>query len=398
MTDEAPRSRSAALALTPGTLLAGVAGGIVFPIFPIVGQQVGLSMTFIGVILAANRAMRVLCAPLVGVLADRVGGRRTLLFGLGIQLVVMALYLAGVVFHQEGAGFLVGRLLHGPGSACVFVAASALALQAGTPGGSGNAAAIVRASIVVGVPLGLVIGGLLSEAAGNIATFAIAGGAVALALGVGAATIPDLRAPMRSRAGVLASLREMRDRRLLAIGGLNFVLGFSAGGMVLSTLAFLVESRGLSVFGLGERGTSGLLMAILSVTDALLTVWVSRLGDRHHAHAKIAAVSLGVLALGLVVIGLAHAEPVTALGIAIVGAATAGLGPSVLVMLGELAPPDRRGAAAGLLQLSGDVGAMLGPLVGTALFTTTTTLPYLVTAGLVLCFVPAGLWLVRSMK
>ena len=46
------KSRSLALALAPGTLLAGVAGGIVFPIFPIVGLRVGLSLPFIGVILA----------------------------------------------------------------------------------------------------------------------------------------------------------------------------------------------------------------------------------------------------------------------------------------------------------------------------------------------------------
>ena len=36
-------------------LLAGVAGGIAFPILPIVGVKAGLALPFIGVILAANR-------------------------------------------------------------------------------------------------------------------------------------------------------------------------------------------------------------------------------------------------------------------------------------------------------------------------------------------------------
>ena len=87
---------SLAVALAPGTLLAGVAGGIAFPILPIVGLRLGLSLPFIGVILAANRAMRVVSSPVVGVMADRFGGRRTLLVGLAVQIVVLGLFALGI--------------------------------------------------------------------------------------------------------------------------------------------------------------------------------------------------------------------------------------------------------------------------------------------------------------
>src|SRR6185437_6597115 len=102
-------ARRIALAIAPGTLLAGVAGGIVFPIFPIVGDRVGLSRPFIGMILAANRATRVIAAPLIGVLVDRIGARRTLLTGLAVQIVVIGLYVAGMATQHQGAGFLIGR-------------------------------------------------------------------------------------------------------------------------------------------------------------------------------------------------------------------------------------------------------------------------------------------------
>src|SRR5271165_2824108 len=100
-----PREREAspralALALAPATLLAGAAGGIAFPILPIVGMRLGLSLPFIGAILAANRAMRVVSSPVVGVLADRFGGRRTLLVGLALQVMVLALYALGIVTHR----------------------------------------------------------------------------------------------------------------------------------------------------------------------------------------------------------------------------------------------------------------------------------------------------------
>src|SRR5271156_291276 len=104
-------ARSLALALASGTLLAGVAGGVAFPILPIVGLRLGLSLPFIGAILAANRAMRVVSGPFVGVFADRFGGRRTLLVGLAVQIVVLALYSLGIVTHHAGPFFLAGRLL-----------------------------------------------------------------------------------------------------------------------------------------------------------------------------------------------------------------------------------------------------------------------------------------------
>jgi MFS family permease len=386
------KSRSLALALAPGTLLAGIAGGIVFPIFPIVGDRVGLSRPFIGLILASNRAMRVVAAPFVGVLADRIGARRTLLLGLALQIGVIGLYLAGLVTHHEGAGFLAGRILHGPGSACVFVAAQALALQSG---GRGATAGTVRAAIVLGVPIGFGVGGVLADSFGDVATFAIAGASVAAAFVAASITVPDLRAKVAMRASIRSALGEMRDRRLLAIGGLNFALSFAAGGMVLTTLALLVKDRHLVVFGRNTEGTAGLLMGLMSIVDAGFTPFAGRLGDRWNAHALVATVSTALVAIGLAAIGLAPGVISTAIGIALVGIGAAGLGPSVLVLLGAIVPAERRGTGAGLLQLCGDLGGMLGPLVGTTLFATSTELPYLLTAVVVACFIPAALWLRR---
>ena len=53
-----PGDRGVVWVVAPGALLAGIAGGLAFPILPTVGQRVGLSLGFIGVILAANRAAR----------------------------------------------------------------------------------------------------------------------------------------------------------------------------------------------------------------------------------------------------------------------------------------------------------------------------------------------------
>ncbi|HEX8795145.1 MAG TPA: MFS transporter [Polyangiaceae bacterium] len=395
--DEGRSAVRLALLLTPGTLLAGVAGGIAFPILPIVGLRLGLSLPFIGVILAANRAMRVVSNPFVGMMADRAGGRRTLLVGLAIQVVVMSLYALGIVTHRAGALFLAGRLLHGVGSACVFVAAQALALHAGGHGTRrGGAAAAVRAAIVLGVPMGLFVGGLLSTAFGDAATFAVASAAVLVAFAAAWMTVPDLHAPGSLRSSRSETLRAMRDRRLLAVGGLNFALSFAAGGMILTTLALLVHHRHISVLGMNDQGTSGLLMGVMTVADAAATPLAGRIGDRFRAHAHVATAAIAFLTPGLVLVGISTGVPGIAVGLVLVGLGGACLGPSLLVIVGEIVPRERRGTGAGVLQLCGDLGGMAGPLVGTALFAGSTTMPYLGTAAFVACFFPVAAWLASA--
>jgi MFS family permease len=384
---------SLALALAPGTLLAGIAGGIAFPILPIAGLRFGLSLPFIGLILAANRAMRVVSSPFVGVFADRFGGRRTLLLGLTVQIVVLALYALGIATHRVGPFFLVGRLLHGPGSACVFIAAQALALHAGGAAHRGRAAGTVRAAMVLGVPVGLAAGGLLSDAVGDAWTFGIAAAAVVMALIAAHARVPDLRAPIGRRPPLLETLRAMRDRRLLVLGVLNLMLNFAVGGMILTTLALLVHDRHISALSRNEQGTAGLLMGWMIAIDAASTPIAGRIGDRWGAHARVAAAAMVFLAGGLAVVGLSFRIPGLLAGLFLIGVGGAGLGPSLLVVMGGIVPNERRGTGVGLLQFCGDVGGMLGPLVGTALLAGDTALPYLGTSALVLGLTPLAMWL-----
>jgi len=375
-------------------LLAGVAGGIAFPILPIVGMQAGLSLPFIGLILASNRAMRVLSSPLVGALSDRFGGRRTLIAGLVLQIAVMLLYTAGITTGRPGLYFLLGRLLHGPSSACVFVAAQALALHAGGATQGGRTAGTVRAAMTLGVPLGLVAGGVVSDRWGNAVTFESALVGVLAAAVAAWWLVPDLRVPVPRGVQWSQIFKAMTDRRLLAIGTLTFAVTFSAQGMVLTTLSLLVHARGWSLLGFGDQGTSSLLMGLLVVVAALAMPLAGRLGDRYRAHATIALAGTIALIPSLVLVALAPTTAGLALGIALMGLATGALSPSLLALIGEVVPPEQRGLAVGVLQLWGDIGGTLGPLVGTTLFTGSLRTPYLASAALLCCFIPLAARLV----
>jgi len=133
----------------------------------------------------------------------------------------------------------------------------------------------------------------------------------------------------------------------------------------------------------------------MTVIDASATPFAGRLGDRWHAHARVATVGVALLVPGLLLVGVSDHVAGLATGLALLGLGAAGLGPSLLVLMGALVPRERRGTGAGLLQLCGDVGGMAGPLVGTALFVGSTAVPYLGTAALLACFVPVAAWLAR---
>lgn len=376
-------------------LFAGIAGGIAFPVIPLLGVRVGLPMWFIGTILAANRATRILFSPIVGVLADRVGGRRMVLWGLTFQVAVMALYLTGVVSGHPGLYFLLGRLLHGPSSACVFVGAQALALHAGGRRHGGLAAGTVRASMSAGMPVGLAVGGLLASVAGERVLFEAAMVAVACGAALSFVTIPDLRAPVGQRPHEGGAWRMLANRRLLAVGLLNFAMFFSAQGVVLTTIVLVVNGRSLHLLGLGDQGTAGIAMFLMVVVSATTMMLSGRLGDRFKIHAHIAALGILTTIPGLLIIGYGHSLVVLGLGVALVGFGMGALGPSVLALLAALVDPDKRGRAAGALQLCGDAGGVLGPIVGSTLTAAGSALPYLLCAATLILVLPVSMWLVR---
>ncbi len=378
-------------------MLASMAGGIAFPILPSVGLRVGLPLAFIGLILAANRATRVVVSPVVGMMTDRFGGRRTMLAGLVLQVLVMVLFVLGVRTTHPGIFFLAGRIVHGFGSSCVFVAAQALALHGGGVQHGGRTTGAVRAAMQLGVPLGLVVGGFLSDLWSETATFEAGVVALVAAAIAAYAIVPDLRVTA-PRTRLVTALRSLADRRLGAIGALSFASAFAGTGMVLTMTTLLVHARHLTVGSLPERATASVLMGWLVLSEALTMPALGRLGDRRNAHAPIAATGLGLTVPGLVTIAYARTSGGVAVGLGIVGVAVACLGPSLLALLGRLVPPERRGLGVGALQVSADIGGSLGPLIGSALFSGAIATPYLFTAAVNALLLPIALWLIRASR
>jgi hypothetical protein len=197
------------------------------------------------------------------------------------------------------------------------------------------------------------------------------------------------------RATLADALRGLARRPLAAIGALNFASNFSAQGMVLSTLVLMVEERHYALFRLGPQGTASSLMGLMLVVESFAMPWMGRTGDRLHAHGWLGVAGLASLSMGLATVGLAEGSASLGVGLTLIGLGTGALGPSLLALLPRWVLPENQGTGVGALQLCGDAGGALGPLLGTTLLAGSVRTPYLATAGLVATFLPVGVWLAR---
>lgn len=389
-------ARATALSIAPGVLLTGVGGGIAFPILPLVGLRAGLPLAAIGVILAANRFARVFVNPFVGAAVDRLGAKRVLIMGLGTQAFVLAFYWAGVVTGHPGVFFLLGRLLHGPSSSCVFVSGQTLALHAGGKAHKGLASGIVRSALSAGMPVGLICGGLLAGWIGPAATFGVAMIAPAVAVCVAALTVPDLRAHAERAPTLREAVQALRNRSVAAVAAINMVSTFGALGVVLTTLVIVIHQRGIAVGHLSDQTSSGVLMGCLVVLQVLVAPIAGRLSDRQGWRARIVMTGVATMVPGVLMVGVGTSAGMLAGGLALIGFGMGSLASPLLALLGNLVPPAMRGSAVGCLQLFGDLGGTLGPIIGTSMFGMMGAAPYVATAALLVLVLPFIGWLASA--
>jgi MFS family permease len=246
-----------------------------------------------------------------------------------------------------------------------------------------------------GMPVGLVLGGFLAGWLGAAAAFGFAMVAPLVAVVVAARRVPDLGAASPQRA---PSLREvfasLRSNAVAAIATINLVSTFAALGVVLTTLVLIVHDRGIALGRFSDQTSSSAFMGVLIVFMVAVTPIAGRLSDRQRWRARCVLAGLVSMLPGVLLVGEAHSAAVMAAGLAFVGLGMGALTSPLLAMLGDLVPPDMRGSAVGCLQLFGDAGGTLGPVVGASLLATGGNLAFVGTVVLIILTLPVAGWLV----
>jgi DHA1 family multidrug resistance protein-like MFS transporter len=153
------KHRGALLILMFNLLLVFSGIGLVIPIMPKFMESLGITGGIVGLLVAAFSLTQLLCSPLAGRLADSLGRKRMIVFG----MIVFALS-EGLFGLASSSGLLfASRMLGGISAAMIMPAVMAYAADITTPEERAAGMGYITAAITTGFIIGPGIGGYIAE-------------------------------------------------------------------------------------------------------------------------------------------------------------------------------------------------------------------------------------------
>ena len=336
---------------------------------------VGLGLGAVGVLLSANRLIRVLANPIAGRLYDRLARRRLFLVGMLLGTVSTAVYIVADRFWI----WLVGRLVWGMAWSLLNVGGLAMVMDVTDMQDRGRVTGFYGLCYLVGLAFSPLMGGLLVDALGFRPALLVGTLVTGFGLALAALTLPETRplpaereleagAGRRKRTGTLSEVVKGMDRRLLALSYVHFVTFFSVNGVVMSTVSLYLsqvfgETVSLGGVAVGVASVGGMLLAMRSVAGMASGPLSGYLSDR--AGDRWPVIRLGILVGALGLSALAGWTNIWAVVVAVllVSASSATLMTAVVALTGDLTAGSGQGAAMGGLTAAGDLGSATGPLL-----------------------------------
>ena len=374
--------------------LTGV--GIIIPLFPFFGEQVGASPAEITLLMALFALGQFISAPFWGGLSDRMGRKPVFIITLtGSALSYVMLGLAETV-----PTLLLARLVGGLTAGNIPVAfAAASDMTAGED--RSKVMGRIGASFSLGFIFGPAIGGVLAGSepqATNFLLIALAAGSMSvLALFLSLFVFQESH-PVEKRNRTPASIGPSAISGVFRFLGIpvlgvlivmNFI--FVAAGSILDS-TFALYAYKAHEFGPDDIGFMftymGVIMALVQV--GAIGPLTSRFGDIAVARAGVTSYLVGLAVL----IPASGLTPVL-VSLAFVTIGVALFGPSTASMVSKYAPETQQGAAMGVFQAAGNLGRVVTPMFSGVIFSA-----YGMTAPfyMAILFLLPALWLVQRTK
>jgi MFS family permease len=370
--------RQARLLLPLGLALALSLTGdsTLYAVLPNQIQVVGINLAVVGVLLGANRLIRIPGNILAGMLNDRTGRRPLFVTGLCLGVISTFSYSLAHGFWA----LLAGRLLWGIAWALINVGGYTMILDYSTPTDRGRMTGFYQMAFMLGLAVSPILGGVLTDALGFRRAVQVCALVSSVGLAVALVALPETRPsgisdPERSRirvrlprqAEVMSVWRQM-DRRALLAAYLYFVTFFVNGGVLMSTISLYLKQRwgdDISVGGMviGVASLAGLMLALRAVSGMVAGPVAGFLSDWLPSRWLVVRGSILLGVGGFVLLALVTTVWTVPTGVILVSISAVALGTSLAALVGDLAAGARQGVTMGALATAGDAGSALGPLV-----------------------------------
>lgn len=339
--------------------------GLVIPLLPFYAERFSSSPQEVTLLMATFSMMQVVFAPVWGRLSDRMGRRPVLMISMGAAaLAYLWLGFASALWMLFAARALAG--------ACAgnIAAANAYIADVTTPEKRARGMGMIGAAFGLGFIIGPALGGVV--AGNNLATADLRSpGLIACGLSLIAflgvvlvlkESLPKDLAP-RSRKSRIAALRDALARKTLARLLLIFLLATLAFGGMEAVFALWAMAQ----FGWGPEQI-GYIFTYVGVLSAIMQGGLIGKLSARFGEEKLLIAGLGLTALGLLAIALAHDLPVLVVAMSCLALGMGAMQPSLNSLISRRAGAEEQGEVMGVAQSVASLSRVLGPLLAGALF------------------------------
>lgn len=346
----------------------------------------------VGLIISCSSLVFALASPIWGTISESLGRKNVLVIGLtGYSLGTLLFSLvfhAGLTGWVSGAllvgGLVVSRMLQAAIMAATPAAAAAYTADITTPEQRTQGMGRIGAANNLGTVVGPVSGGILAAITLVFPLYAVSviTGMMAIATAFFLPQSPQVRSPRTLSLGQtmkkgLGAYADPRLRDLLLTG----VMLFMSFALIQQTLGFLFQDHFHMSPQVAARtlGVTMMAAAITSLSGQIVVVqWL-----RAPATLLI-AMAVPAIGSGAVLLWIAQSQWLMSGAVLLVGL---GLGfgmPAIMSLASLRVSPEEQGRVAGLASACPALGFILGPLVGTGLYTLDHRWPYLLVMALML--------------
>jgi DHA1 family multidrug resistance protein-like MFS transporter len=325
--------------------------GVVAPAIPLFARQFGVGKTAAAAVISAFALMRLVTAPFVGRLVNAFG-ERIMLAG-GIAVVAVSSLLAG--FAQQYWQLLVLRGAGGVGSVMFSVSAASILVRVTPSHQRGRAQGAWAGAFLVGLIAG--------PAVGTVATFSLRApfflyaGTLVVAGSLGLWTLrnSEFAARQSVRTEPLALRVALRNRAYLAA----LAAAFAGDYAIVGARSAIVPQYVTDELGLSQGWVYAAFLIVSLISGALLLPFGRVADTRGRRPVIIGGLALG--AIGFLILPLAASIGGLILAMALLGAAGAADSVAPGAVMGDVVA-GRGGTVVAVFQMSGDLGAVIGPI------------------------------------
>ncbi len=358
-----------------GTCLSLMGDASLYAVLPTQTHAAGVTVGVVGILLSANRFIRVVLNGPTGVLYKRFSRRRLFVLSLFIGALSTAIYALTTGFWP----LLVGRLLWGLSWSGIWIGGNTIVAEVSHEGVRGRWMGLYQGFFFLGAAGGAAAGGLLTDgigyhgAMGVAASLTLAGALLALIglpeverLDYGEPSPVGCRAPGNPKRQVLSLAPAAAAA--FALYGVNRLV---VAGILNSTLGLLLEGRLGAQIEIGGQvvGVATLTGAALGLSTLIAMVSAPVMGTLSDRAATRWSVVAGGLLPGIAGFGLlAGGGPLAILvGVPLTALASGSNQCLSTTLTGDLTAAGERSKRLGMLFTVGDLASAVGPPLAYAL-------------------------------